>query len=142
MTNAALPAAAVTRDSRSASAHFFSQTGNRRRLQLTLVSSHLVDIFATVPQNTIPLVAHTTVNTLSPAQDATSIQYLDVLAKLSTSDPSSKSNPYPIEHTPITSESWDSDDDDLEELKGQTLVNAEGIKSLLGGFEDADLAMK
>jgi hypothetical protein len=64
------------------------------------------------------------------------------LAKISASDPSSKTNQYPTDHTPIASDGWASDDEDVEEMKGHTPVKSEGIGALLGGFADADSAMR
>ncbi|KAH6714255.1 late endosomal/lysosomal adaptor and MAPK and MTOR activator-domain-containing protein [Leptodontidium sp. MPI-SDFR-AT-0119] len=110
---------------------------------VTLTSNHLVDIFAMVPQNAIPPAASpTATSTLFPAQDARLVRYQDVLAKISASDPSSKTNQYPTDHTPIASDGWASDDEDVEEMKGHTPVKSEGIGALLGGFADADSAMR
>ncbi|KAH7346180.1 late endosomal/lysosomal adaptor and MAPK and MTOR activator-domain-containing protein [Rhexocercosporidium sp. MPI-PUGE-AT-0058] len=110
---------------------------------VTLTSNHLVDIFAMVPQNAIAqATSPTATNTLFPAQDARLVRYQDVLSKISPSDPSCKTNQHPIDHTPIASDGWISDDEDVEEMKGHTPVKSEGIGALLGGFADADSAMR
>jgi len=92
-----------------------------------------------VPQNNVPPVASATV---FPAHDARLLRYQDVLSKMSASDPSSKSNQFPADKTPIASDGWISDDDDVEEMKGHTPVKSEGIGPLLGGFADAESAME
>jgi len=95
-----------------------------------------------VPQNAIPPAASpTATSTLFPAQDARLVRYQDVLAKISA-DPSSKPNQVSTDHTPIASDGWMSDDEDMEEMKGHTPVKSEGIGALLGGFADADSAMR
>jgi hypothetical protein len=101
-------------------------------------SSHLVDIFAMVPQNNVPPPATTTF----PIQDARLLRYQDVLAKISTPDTSSKPNQYLAENMPASSEGWISDDEDLEELQSHKLVKSDGIGPLLGGFADAETSME
>ncbi len=81
-------------------------------------------------------------NTVFPAQDARLLQYQDVLAKMSASDPSSKSNQFLPDSTPNVSDGWMSEEDDLEEMKGYKPVKSEGIGPLLGGFADAQSAME
>lgn len=89
-----------------------------------------------VPQN-LPPAASTTV---FPAHDARLLRYQDVLAKMSASHPSSKSNQYPTESTPYVSDGWISDEDDVEEMKSTTPIKSEGVGKLLGGFADAESA--
>ena len=80
-------------------------------------------------------------STSFPAQDARLLHYQDVLAKMSANELSVKSNQLAPEHTPNTSDGWASEDDDVEEMKACRPVKSEGVRSLLGGFEDADTAM-
>ncbi len=108
-----------------------------------MLYSHLVDIFALVPQNSIPASASpSATTTVFPAQDAKLVRYQDVLSKTSASDPSGKPSQFSTAHMPVASDGWISDDDDMEEMKGHTPVKSEGIGPLLGGFADAEAAMK
>lgn len=103
----------------------------------SLVTSHLVDIFAMVPQN-LPPPASTAV---FPAQDARFLRYQDVLARVSAPDASSKANQYHAESIPNPEDGWASDEEDMEESKIHSPVKSDGIGSLLGGFADAETAM-
>ncbi|TVY65717.1 hypothetical protein LSUE1_G009119 [Lachnellula suecica] len=98
-------------------------------------SNHLVDIFAMVPQTGVPAPS-----TVFPAQDAKLLRYQDVLAKMSTHDPSSKTKHASADNTPVVSDGWLSEEDDMEEMKRHTPVKSEGIGPLLGGFADAESA--
>jgi len=96
-------------------------------------SNHLVDIFALVPQNGAPTPAAG-----FPAQDAKILQYQDVLAKMSTQDQSNRTRLASADNTPIVSDGWISEEEDMEEMKRHTPVKSEGIGPLLGGFADAE----
>jgi len=100
-------------------------------------SNHLVDIFALVPQNGAPAPSP-----VFPAQDAKRLRYQDVLAKMSTQDQLSQTKHASADNTPIVSDGWISEDDDMEEMKRHTPVKSEGIGPLLGGFADAESAME
>ncbi|TVY52482.1 hypothetical protein LCER1_G007553 [Lachnellula cervina] len=100
-------------------------------------SNHLVDIFALVPQNGTP-----TSPAVFPAQDAKLQRYQDVLANMSTQDQSNQTKRASADNTPIVSDGWISEDDDMEETKRHTPVKSEGIGPLLGGFADAESAME
>jgi hypothetical protein len=102
-----------------------------------LETSHLVDIFAMVPQNGQPLAS-----SAFPAPDAKALHYQDVLAKMSTNDQSIRAKPLSAENTPNVSDGWLSDEDEVEELKNYKSVKSDGIGPLLGGFADADSAME
>ncbi|KAI9048815.1 hypothetical protein LZ554_007646 [Drepanopeziza brunnea f. sp. 'monogermtubi'] len=109
---------------------------------VTMTSNHLVDIFAMIPQNAhLPSVPPSR-TTAYPAQDARYTRYRDVLAKISATDASGKHSQLPTDLTPIVSDGWLSDDEEGEESKGYTPVKSDGIGRLLGGFADAELAMK
>jgi len=106
------------------------------RMLIRCVYSHLVDIFAMVPQN-LPPPASTVI---FPAHDTRLLRYQDVLSKISVSPPSSKSNQYAAESAPNVSDGWISDEDEVEEMKSYTPVKSEGLGPLLGGFADAESA--
>jgi hypothetical protein len=89
-----------------------------------------------VPQNGTPA------PTVFPAQDAKILRYRDVLAKMSTQDQLSKTKHASADNTPIVSDGWMSEDDDMEEMKRHKPVKSEGIGPLLGGFADAESAME
>jgi hypothetical protein len=101
-------------------------------LELTFLCSHLVDIFAMVPQTVPPAP-----NTVFPAHDARLLRYQDVLAKMSTDDPS-KVLLLSTESTPNISDGWISEEEGLEEPKGYKAVRSENVGALLGGFADAE----
>jgi len=61
---------------------------------------------------------------------------------MSVSDPSTKSNQFPANGSSNVSDGWMSDEDDLEEMKAYKPVKSDGIGPLLGGFADAEAAMK
>lgn len=103
---------------------------------VTQTSNHLVDIFALVPQNPPPPASAA----VFPAHDARLLRYQDVLAKMSASRPSSKSNQYPSDTTLDVSDGWITDEDDLEEIKSCTPIKSQGIGPLLGRFADAESA--
>ncbi|KAL2059777.1 hypothetical protein VTL71DRAFT_10161 [Oculimacula yallundae] len=110
---------------------------------VTLTSNHLVDIFAMVPQNVMPPPASpTATSTTFPSQDSRLVQYQNVLGRTSATGSLSKSNQYPTDHMAVTSDGWLSDDDEVEETKWHTPVKSDGIGALLGGFADADSAMR
>ncbi|TVY87864.1 hypothetical protein LAWI1_G007151 [Lachnellula willkommii] len=100
-------------------------------------SNHLVDIFALVPQNGTPAPP-----AVFPAQDAKLLRYQNVLANMSTQDQSNQTKRASADNTPIVSDGWTSEDDDMEETKRHTPVKSEGIGPLLGGFADAESAME
>jgi hypothetical protein len=61
---------------------------------------------------------------------------------MSTQDASSKTKHASADNTPIVSDGWISEDDDVEEMKRHKPVKSEGIGPLLGGFADAESAME
>lgn len=112
-----------------------ARLGKYRR-PANFLSSHLVDIFAAVPQTSTPGANPTT---MFPPQDARFVQYQDVLAKMPVAEGLKPS--LSTDSMPVAPDGWASDDDDLEETKGYTPVKSEGIGPLLGGFADADSVM-
>jgi len=98
-------------------------------------SNHLVDIFAMVPQNGLPVPT-----TTFPAQDTRLSRYQDVLAKMSSKGLSPRTNQASTESIPNNSDGWISEEDDAEEGKGSTTVKSESVGPLLGGFADAETA--
>jgi len=97
-------------------------------------SNHLVDIFAMIPQN-----IQRTPTTIFSGQDARLLRYQDVLAKMSTSNPSEN---HPAESLPNASDGWLSEEEDMEEIKNRSVVKSDEVGPLLGGFADAESAMK
>lgn len=93
--------------------------------------SHLVDIFAMVPQN-----FQRSPSTFS-AKDARLLQYRDVLTNLSGSN--SNDDP-PLEPssrgTSQATLDWASDDEEDELLKNYTVKKPEKTGPLLGGFSE------
>ncbi|KAG0651793.1 hypothetical protein D0Z07_1960 [Hyphodiscus hymeniophilus] len=111
-----------------------AQTSNTRTLvpELTPVYSHLVDIFAMVPQNVMPAP-----NAIFPAHDARLLRYRDVLAKMSTNE-QSRGPLLSSESTPNTSDGWISEEEGLDEPKRYKPVRLENVGPLLGGFAEAE----
>ena len=101
-------------------------------LVLTHVCSHLVDIFAMMPQSAL-----SGPNTVFPGHDARLLRYNDVLAKLSSSD-QSKRLLFSSESTPNTSDGWISEEEGLLEPKMLNPVRSKNVGPLLGGFSDAE----
>jgi hypothetical protein len=104
--------------------------GSRKLIGLC---SHLVDIFAMVPQTMPP---HPT--TTFPAQDARLLRYQEVLAKMSTHQLSDTTNQHSNESTQNFSDGWVSDEDNVEEVKSGRSIKSETSGPLLGGFSDAE----
>jgi len=96
-------------------------------------SNHLVDIFAMVPQNGLPVPT-----TAFSAKDTRILRYQDVLAKMSSKGLSARTNQASTESIPNNSDGWISEEDDAEEAKGITTVKSESVGPLLGGFADAE----
>lgn len=97
--------------------------------------SHLVDIFAMVPQ-----IAPSTSTSIFPARDARILRYQDVLAKLSESNEYGTSDhPPPGERS--FSDGWMSEDEAAERAHFNKTVKSGDGGPLLGGFADADSAM-
>ncbi|TAQ83884.1 hypothetical protein B7494_g7794 [Chlorociboria aeruginascens] len=99
-------------------------------------SNHLVDIFAMVPQ-TGPRVPSTNFS----GHDARLLRYRDVLAKMSTQEDGTTKQ-RSIQSTPNASDGWVSEEEDAEEVKNFKPVKSEDVGPLLGGFADAESAMK
>lgn len=95
--------------------------------------SHLVDIFAMVPQTVTPVPT-----TVFPAQDARLLRYQDVLAKMSSKRLSARTNQASTEHIPNLPDGWTSEEDDVEESKEIRPGKSEHVGPLLGGFADAE----
>lgn len=98
-----------------------------------LLFSHLVDIFAMVPQNLPP-----PTSTTDFSADTRLLRYQDVLAKMSASTASSTANQQASDAMPNVSDGWASDDDEDEVKDSFTPVKSKGVGPLLGGFADAE----
>lgn len=85
----------------------------------------------------VPQTAQPVPSTLFLAQHARLLKYQDVLAKISTKDPSNVTNQSSTDATPNISDGWISDEDEVEEAKGLGTIKSEDLGPLLGGFADA-----
>ena len=92
--------------------------------------SHLVDIFAMVPQKAQP-----TPNSTFRGQDARLLRYQDVLTKISVARQSNDKTHLSVDNTPYISDGWISEGDDVED---EPPVKPTNVGPLLGGFADAE----
>jgi hypothetical protein len=91
--------------------------------------SHLVDIFAMVPQN-----FQRSPSTFS-AKDARVLQYQDVLANLPNGNDTSLSSDSVHGQNPPTAGDWLSDDEDDGVIESYQVNKPETTSPLLGGFQ-------
>jgi hypothetical protein len=92
--------------------------------------SHLVDIFAMVPQKAQP-----TPNSTFPGQDARLLRYQDVLTKISAIRQSNGKTRLSVDNMAYTSDGWISEEDDAEDERPTKPAD---VGPLLGGFADAE----
>jgi len=76
-------------------------------------------------------------STVFSAQDARLLRYQDVLAKMS-SQRQFTTNQLSAGNTPNISDGWISEEDDVEDGKGQRSVKSKAVGPLIGGFADAE----
>jgi len=93
-------------------------------------SSHLVDIFAMVPQN-----VQRSPSTFS-GKDTRLSQYQTVLANLPSSNQTVPSSDTSTDNTLQDAMEWPSDDEDVEVMNGFKVNKPEKSGPLLGGFTD------
>lgn len=86
-----------------------------------------------VPQTNVPQAA---TSSPFPLQDARLLRYQDVFAKVSIPGAASNSNQSMAENTPVPSEGWISDEEDLEDMQSHKPVKSDGVGPLLGGFAE------
>jgi hypothetical protein len=98
--------------------------------------SHLVDIFAMVPQN-----VQRSPSTFS-GKDARLSQYQNVLANLSSSNKTDPSSDTSADDTLQDAMEWQSDDEDAEVMKSFKVNKPEKSGPLLGGFADIGTSMR
>lgn len=98
--------------------------------KLTDLYSHLVDVFAMVPQNAQRLPA------AFAGQDARLLQYRDVLAKISDTDDEVSQRDGAATDAVVGAIDWPSDEEDDDALDSYKVVKTEGAGRLLGGFAD------
>jgi hypothetical protein len=114
----------------------YLQTSAYRKYANSSSSSHLVDIFAMVPQN-----VQRSPSTFS-GKDARLSQYQNVLANLSSSSKTDPSSDTSADSTLQDAMEWPSDDEDVEVMKSFKVNRPEKSGPLLGGFADIGTGMK